>query len=276
MTTELKSPAAGLFHVTEGKNVTIHTFISTEATFGVTTSIIELKDQLFIVDGQLVIPNAKAVLEYANRLKKPITRVYLSHAHPDHFLGLDVFGVPIYSLAGVKSRMEEIGEWMRGAVAEQWASTPGMIPDTLAVITDIVVPGVEIISGAKFDFIEMKNGETESALVIAFPDENILIAQDLVYNNTHLFVAEKNFDGWRDVINELKSLPYTIIIPGHGVPGGPELYDEVIAYLNFAEKAVEQAKSEAELKSILLGQFPLLDGAVLIEEESLYLFPEKR
>jgi hypothetical protein len=43
----------------------------------------------------------------------------------------------------------------------------------------------------------VRKAETEDALVVGLPDANTIIMQDLVYNRWHLFLGERDFDGWR-------------------------------------------------------------------------------
>jgi hypothetical protein len=38
------------------------------------------------------------------------------------------------------------------------------------------------------------------------------------------------------------------VLPGHGVPGGGELYDEMIAYLDFGEQALASSTSAVEFR----------------------------
>src|ERR1019366_3478040 len=71
-------------------DVRIHTFVSSFAYSNIAnaTHIIETKNQLVLVDGQFLVPYARAFRDYADSLGKPIERLYLSHRHPDHWFGL--------------------------------------------------------------------------------------------------------------------------------------------------------------------------------------------
>jgi glyoxylase-like metal-dependent hydrolase (beta-lactamase superfamily II) len=71
-------------------DVRIHTFLSSFAYDNIAnaTHIIESKNKLVLVDGQFLVPYAKKFRGYADSLRKPIERLYLSHRHPDHWFGL--------------------------------------------------------------------------------------------------------------------------------------------------------------------------------------------
>jgi len=44
-----------------------------------------------LVDAQLTKTNAERVLKEIKETKKPLSIIYITHEHADHFLGLEVF-----------------------------------------------------------------------------------------------------------------------------------------------------------------------------------------
>jgi len=94
-----------------------------------------------------------------------------------------------------------------------------------------------------------------------------------VYNNQHLFIAGGHLDGWEGTIEALRAKGYETILPGHGVPGGPELFDFVSDYLAVARPALAAAKNGDDLKAALLAAFPTAGGTVLLHIQNTYLFP---
>src|ERR1700728_1647026 len=83
--------------------VLIHTFVAayTNNNIANATHIIESENKLILVDGQFLVPYARKFRDYADHLRKPIERLYLSHRHPDHWFGLGTAfsDIPIYALA---------------------------------------------------------------------------------------------------------------------------------------------------------------------------------
>jgi hypothetical protein len=43
--------------------------------------------------------------------------------------------------------------------------------------------------------------------------------------------CRKSFDTWLAALNHYETLPFTHVLPGHGIPGGPELYEHMRNYL---------------------------------------------
>ena len=76
--------------------------------------------------------------------------------------------------------------------------------------------------------------------MIGLPDHGILATQDLVYNQVHVFIGEKAFASWADALHNYQKLAYTRILPGHGAPGGTELFDAMRHYLSVAREALSR------------------------------------
>ena len=75
----------GTVSVTAAGAAIVHTYTAPEVGWRVNSHVIELATQLVLFDAQLTPAYASEVLGVAASLGKPITRLYISHAHPDHF-----------------------------------------------------------------------------------------------------------------------------------------------------------------------------------------------
>jgi glyoxylase-like metal-dependent hydrolase (beta-lactamase superfamily II) len=181
-------------------------------------------------------------------LGKPLTRLYISHAHPDHFAGAAVVGIPGYALPPVKALIDRSGDLR---IQRGYACTPGHegapLPRSRPV-DHTVAPGTEeTVDGVRFHFEAVGQAETDAQLAIALPDAGVLITQDVLYNGVHLFLGEHAFDAWQAAITKLESLPYDTVIPGHGLPHGGGLpqgrgiYAANREYLHIAARAFADA-----------------------------------
>src|SRR5580765_998147 len=59
--------------------------------FWVNSVIIEGTHEVMLVDAQLTKTNAERVLQQIKETKKPLSTIYITHEHADHFLGLEIF-----------------------------------------------------------------------------------------------------------------------------------------------------------------------------------------
>jgi glyoxylase-like metal-dependent hydrolase (beta-lactamase superfamily II) len=64
---------------------------SSDDQFWTNSVIIEGTDEVMLVDAQLTKTNAEKVLQEIKATKKPLSIIYITHEHADHFLGLAVF-----------------------------------------------------------------------------------------------------------------------------------------------------------------------------------------
>jgi glyoxylase-like metal-dependent hydrolase (beta-lactamase superfamily II) len=261
----------GTWTVTRAPSLPIHTFTAPEDGWLVNSHIVELPSQLFVVDAQYMLPYAREVVAYAATLGKPITRLYLTHFHPDHILGAGAFSSPIYALASVAEKIGAVGDRVAGEEHEKHGD---FILAHAERPTHIVTPGMDVVGGTRFEFIHLEHAETEHALMLGLPDHGVLITQDLIYDRVHVFIGEQAFDSWAAALQSAQALDYDTLLPGHGAPGGPELYCEMLRYLDIARDALSVSGSGAELKSRLIAAFPNHRGRVLLDHQMRFLFPK--
>src|SRR6202163_609647 len=69
----------------------IKVFTSPDDQFWNNSVIIEGAREVMLVDAQLTKTNAEGVLQVIKETKKPLSIIYITHEHADHFLGLEVF-----------------------------------------------------------------------------------------------------------------------------------------------------------------------------------------
>jgi glyoxylase-like metal-dependent hydrolase (beta-lactamase superfamily II) len=263
----------GIWTVTQNTAAPIHTFTAPEDGWLVTSHIIELPTQIFVVDAQYTLPFAREVARRVAALKKPLTRLYVTHYHPDHLLGAAAFDAPLYALESVAEKIGKAGDRV---AREEREKVGDDIPATARRADKRIAEGEEIVDGVRIEHCRLKSAETEDALVIGLPDANAVVVQDLVYDRSHLFLGEKDFDGWRAALREYRALPYDIVLPGHGLPGGKALYDEMIAYLDFAENTLKVSSTAAEFKQRILDRFPDHGCHKVLDHQMRFLFPQTR
>jgi len=103
--------------------LSIKVFTSPDDQFWTNSVIIEGEHEVMLVDAQLTKTGAERVLQEINETKKPLSIVYITHEHADHFLGLEVFKdayprVRIIASSAVVDRInkvyqEKIDKWKK-------------------------------------------------------------------------------------------------------------------------------------------------------------------
>jgi glyoxylase-like metal-dependent hydrolase (beta-lactamase superfamily II) len=260
----------GTWTVTRVSPSAIHTFTAPEDGWLVNSHIVEFPTQLFVIDAQYTLPFGREVAAYAAGLGKPLTRLYVTHYHPDHLLGAAAFSAPLFALESVAAKIAKAGDRV---AREEHEKVGDDIPTTARRPDRCVPEGDEIVDGVRIEHRRLRSAETEDALIIALPDASTVIAQDLIYNRAHLFLGERNFDAWRAALRQYRSLPYDVVLPGHGAPGGKALYDGMIEYLDFAENALQRSATAADFRQRMLERFPNHGCRKILDHELRFLFP---
>ncbi len=253
-------------------DVVVHSLTAPEEVFANSTHIIETDNALVLIDTQFLLPNALDMRAYADELGKPIDRVFITHEHPDHFLGSEAFAdVPVYSLASTSATIAVIGD---AEVAEKQADFGDAIAGSF-VVPEVVQPGTIEIDGITFEITEVDNAEAETQLVLRVQDQGVIVTGDLIYSGVHLILAGPA-DTWATAVTDLATTAadYPIVLPGHGVPAGPEVYDANLAYLNTVLELLGTVDNAADFKQALLDTYPELGMEAAIDFGAPFLFPE--
>ena len=80
------------FAVADGQHrFSIKVFASPDDQFWTNSVIIEGEHEVMLVDAQLTKTSAEKLLRQIEETKKPLSTIYITHEHADHFLGLEVF-----------------------------------------------------------------------------------------------------------------------------------------------------------------------------------------
>ena len=94
------------------------------------------------------------------------------------------------------------------------------------------------------------NGHVPNDTAVYIPEERVLFATDNVFNEVMTWYHDSLPYDWLETLDYLKSLDAEIVIPGHGKPGGAELFDMMKQIVEDAigtvQEAIETGVSKAE------------------------------
>lgn len=254
----------------------IHTYVAPEKSFGAATHILETPNQLTLIDTQYSLSQAREFRAYAESLGKPIKNIIISHAHPDHYLGLDAFrGIDarVWATAHVIDAIKA-----KGAKAlEHSLCTLGADSAQSVIIPNSVinVPSANV-DGLILQFLEVERAEARHQLVINLPQLNTLIVQDLVYNQYHAYLNPWLLS-WKNAIVRVRAMfPNTqLLLVGHGDPTTPDAFDQQLCYLEKALTQCRSCKDRCAHKDYFVSTFPDYKGADIIDLYLPHLYPGK-
>nr|WP_320027177.1 MBL fold metallo-hydrolase [uncultured Acetobacterium sp.] len=273
---------AGTVTTNEFSNFSIHTYTSPESGGFVNSQIIETSNHLILVDTQYLLPFATELKEYLSGIKKPIERIIISHSHPDHWFGNEFFqDQKIFALQEVRAILEQAGD----AIVESYQfmnENDSLVPTAKTLPNSTLKEGLFTLDGVEFSVIKFTDIEDAIIAGIEILKENILIAQDIVYDFTHAFTAElaNGQNKWIEILESIQSKNYSLILGGHGTPSAGDILTPAIAYLHDATIAIQKALKEGNDKESktqiysqsMLGKYPEFKAPSLVQLCSNYMF----
>ena len=257
--------------VQEVGDITVHSYLAPQQVFANNTYILELANSLVVIDTQFLLPNAMDFRGYADSLGKPIDRVFITHEHPDHFLGSQAFNdLDVYALAEVSAAIAAVGQ---AEIDEKQADFGEAIASTF-VTPMVVEPGTVEIDGVAFELQRIENAEAAVQLVVKLPDHGIVAVGDIVYSGVHLILAGSP-PTWTEALESLsaESDTYPIVLPGHGEITDPSVFATNIAWLAKASELMGTATTGEEFKAGLIEAFPELGMDAAMDFVTPFLFP---
>src|SRR5262249_28545293 len=191
---------------------------------------------------------------------KKLGKVWISHAHPDHFLGLDVIvdrfpGVEVLTTPNVLEDLKADGPWMFDLLKEKLG------PEAAErLIEPTPIKGWSLPLGkSTIEVVEFGAGEAKHHACFHLADRQAFVAADLIYNGAHLYLQEHNLEGWLTRLDEFERFAdehgIQTICPGHGPASGLSLIQSTREYLQGFASAVETGNADSA-RDAIMARFP--------------------
>ena len=91
------------------------------------------------------------------------------------------------------------------------------------------------IDDLAMELIFVGPAHTTNDIIGWIPERKVLFTGDLIFNQGNPFAAMGSITGWLRALETLRGLGAETIVPGHGPVCGPELIDDMAAYLHFVQ-----------------------------------------
>ncbi|MBW2029612.1 MAG: MBL fold metallo-hydrolase [Deltaproteobacteria bacterium] len=218
-------------------------------------------------------PHNRELKLYVESLGKPLERIIISHSHPHHWVGLEMFyGAPVYATGEVIHEIREQGNQMLLGLKKRFGEK--MIPYAKVVIPSFFIyAGEERIDGVLFHYIRPNPKIYGNVLWIEFPEQKTLIHHHLAYVGMHAPMPP--IPPRIEMLKKLKGKGYQWIMPGHAMAMGPEFFDRAIEYYNATLRIVKESPDVKTAKEKLIKAYPKY-GAVFLLDMMLPAFYKKR
>jgi glyoxylase-like metal-dependent hydrolase (beta-lactamase superfamily II) len=199
-------------------------FFSDENGFEVASVIVMGKTDAVLIDAQWTLSNAHKVIAEILETGKYLKTIYITHAHPDHYMGLGtiVEAFPKARVIAIPSEANIINKQFFGKI-EHWESVIGPVncPRKTASL-EILNENYFELEGQRIEIISKVVGDMSYNTMVWIPSIKTLYASDVLFNQAHPFTCELTAEErkqWIKEVDKIEKMGAGIIIPGHQKPG---------------------------------------------------------
>ena len=221
--------------------------------------------------------NSQEAAKLAAKIKemgKPLTHLFITHGHPDHYTGMNVIKAEfpdvmiVVNTPEIKEDIINFSTWMEsvGWLEKEPALKPrsDANPDGFDYYGNISVlkrGRLVLAEGAVIEpFSNYKPTECEHLTTLYSKDLNAFFSNDFVYNGVHPWLAidKQNIENWKEQLEEFTHvLDKTVTVyPGHGKPADITVFEKQLKYITDFEATVATAESREEAMQKMQELYP--------------------
>jgi len=248
-------------------------FFSDESGFEVASVIVTGKTDALLIDAQWTLANAHRVVAEILETGKYLKTIYVTHAHPDHYFGLEPIAeaFPEARVTALPSVARTINNQFFGKI-EHWEEVIGAtnVPRKVVNIEPLTENYIEL-EGHRIEIIPEVMGDLRYNTVVWIPSIKTLYGSDVLFNQAHPFTCEVTAEErklWIQDIEHLETMNAEVIIPGHQKPGMPfdsSSYDFTKDYLIATDEELQKTSDVAGFYYAMVKRFP--DANLFISNE---------
>src|SRR5580704_5135136 len=242
----------------------IRVFTSPDDEFWTNSVVLEGEHEVMLVDAQLTKTSAEKVLQEIQETKKPLSLIYITHEHADHFLGLEVFkgaypGVTIIATSAVVDRINKVYR----EKLDKWQKLLGSGASSRVVEIGKFDGSYFDFEGSRIEVIKDIQGDTDQNTMLWIPEQRALIAGDVLFDDIHVYTAETDSNArakWLDTLRKVRELKPSVVVPGHSKVGAAldasTAVDFTERYLLAFNEELNTAKDPEGLINAMKKKFP--------------------
>jgi glyoxylase-like metal-dependent hydrolase (beta-lactamase superfamily II) len=238
-------------------------------------------ETLLVMDVQRKSSEARKLVERVRAYGLPLTQVFITHGHTDHFTGMPVFrdAFPeariVVASEAIKRDVKAYAIYMNsgGETGAEPALEPALRPHGPQNPGGFDYDnGIEVLDS---DHLDLEGGgtlevstdylptEADHMATVYSPALNALFLSDLGYNRVHLWMGDdisyEDIRNWRRELLRLKA-EYgdrdPVVYPGHGAATDLSLVDEMVRYIDDYLRITADAGSRAEAMERMIALYP--------------------
>src|ERR1700722_3192965 len=177
--------------------------------------------EILLWDGQFHVADAKRLADQIAASGKHLKAIVISHPDGDHYYGASTIlerfpGTPVYMTAAA---LEVFNRNADKSFKNAKQRTPDLLPNGLVVPQ--VLPSLHLtVDGEDVEVVPDLQGDMATKLdsFLWIPSLRAILAGDLVFSGTHLYLAsssESARTAWREACKRMSDLHPAVVVAGH-------------------------------------------------------------
>ncbi|CAH0256074.1 MULTISPECIES: MBL fold metallo-hydrolase [unclassified Pedobacter] len=253
------------FKTIETANLKLEVYNASENAFGVASVIVSGKTDAVLIDAQFTLEDAEKVASQIKKSGKKLTVIYVSHADPDYYFGLEVF----------KKHFPEVTAFASPATVEAikasaqkkldvWGERLGKAITSNVVLPQVIKGNSIDLEGQKLEVVGLE--EFPAKTFVWVPSIKAVIGGINIFGTTfNLWMADAQTPearkNWIAVLDKIEALNPSIVIPAHANNASPfdvSAIKHTKSYIRFYEEALKSNRTSEELIKAIKAQYPTL------------------
>jgi len=242
--------------------------------FGVNSAIIYGEREAVLIDAQFTLSNGHRLVAEILEAGRELKTIFISHMHPDHFLGLSVVhqafpDAQVVSLPQVADMVNQAYDFK----ISYWGKTIlGMNGSKSKVKVESLPEPVIMLEGQRLEILGPIRGDSDLGTAVWIPSIKTLVAADTVFSHAHVWVADSKTPQmrleWLEVLDKLQALGPEFVIPGHA-PSADYTSPDAIAftreYLMAFIEEMDKASNGQEIVDAMNRRYPGLATHICLD-----------
>jgi len=259
-----RRPAGSVVEVADG----VFAYVQDDGSWWVnTTGFLARAGQVLAVDACATERRTLALRQAIDQtVGAPVRTLVNTHFHGDHTYGNSLF--PEVTVIGhERCRAGMLADTLLDLTPPIWEPSPDWGRVTIAppsvTFTDRLTLWVDDLT------VELRyvggRAHTDGDIVVWVPERGVLFTGDMVFNGGTPLLISGSVSGYLAALDRIRALGATVLVPGHGRPCGPEVFDLLTGYARLVLDAAEQGRAAGltplqTARELNLGEFAgLLD-----------------
>jgi glyoxylase-like metal-dependent hydrolase (beta-lactamase superfamily II) len=250
----------------------IQHYTADDGGFRVSSVILTGAKEAILVDAQFTLHHAHRVVADLLAAAKTLTTVYITHAHPDHYFGIEVIkaAFPAAKIVATPAVLADIEKGFPKKIAD-WGPKLGSNAPARPTLPQPLSGSSLALEGHAIEIIGPVQGDVANNTMLWVPALQALIAGDTLYAGTHVWTASSDAAerrAWLKTLDRIEAMKPRVVVPGHLGAGAPltlAAVAETRDYLLAFDAVAGSTRKSDEIIQAMTAKYPGLALGVILE-----------